>query len=254
MKTHACTRATPCVNEVKPEVFTQKAKLLFCNPTFYWESTNHVKMEGKQREVFTFYYTAPDILPDGVCFYFPRDFSGTFSCYFPIYRCTVSQYNQETGFKLKNKQLPPKSSLHCIALNLILLHAFASLALARKTPIYFIIWSFSNLKLTKNVTPMIYPFPACTFSKYQIVKKIRWIKSLRFFLTQNNILPFNSFPASDFDAFASLLIPISAPLVHIRRWREAKHFISRSRWVGCQIHQVTQVHYVIYPNPLFPKV
>ena len=144
MKTHACTRATPCVNEVKPEVFTQKAKLLFCNPTFYWESTNHVKMEGKQREVFTFYYTAPDILPDGVCFYFPRDFSGTFSCYFPIYRCTVSQYNQETGFTLKNKQLPPKSSLHCIALNLILLHAFASLALVRKTPLLYYLILFQS--------------------------------------------------------------------------------------------------------------
>ena len=30
-----------------------------------------VKMEGKQKEVFTFYYTAPDILAEEVLSYFP---------------------------------------------------------------------------------------------------------------------------------------------------------------------------------------
>ena len=66
-----------------------------------------VKMEGKQKEVFTFYYTAPDILAEEVPSYFPSVLA-TFTYFladsiFSLKHNSLEIYFQEGYFELLGK-------------------------------------------------------------------------------------------------------------------------------------------------------
>ena len=66
---------------------------------------NIVKMEGKQKEVFTFYYTAPDILAEEVLSYFPSVLA-TFTYFladFIFFSQTLEIYFQKGYFELLAK-------------------------------------------------------------------------------------------------------------------------------------------------------